>query len=43
MAYEGEAASLGREVLDAVGVALECIEDNPHRLPVVHGEKRRAC
>ena len=42
MAYEGEAASLGREFLDAVGVALGRIEDDPHRFSVVHGEKHRA-
>jgi hypothetical protein len=42
MAYEGEAASLGREFLDAVGVALGRIEDDPHRFSVVHGKKHRA-
>jgi len=40
--YEGEAAGLGRGFLDAIGVALGRIEDNPHQFPVVHRDKRRA-
>ena len=40
--YEGERSGLGRRFLDAVGVALAHIEDNPQQFPVVHRDKRRA-
>jgi len=40
--YEGEASGLGRQFLDAVGVALAHIEHNPQQFPVVHRDKRRA-
>ena len=40
--YEGERSGLGRRFLDAVGVALAHIEDNPQQFPVVHRDKPRA-
>ena len=40
--YERQGPGMGRRFVEAVGVVLEHIRENPRQFPVVHGELRRA-